>query len=80
MIVAGNTSVLYAALERAPVQGKRTRDEAVRVLRKAQDPTPHTFALCRSSAMRSLTWCVVHSMMRPGRELRGMAYRVGLAG
>lgn len=72
--------VFYADLGRALSQERRTRSEAVRLLRKAEDLAPQ---LIRNSPFVRET--VADLMQRSpndtvGRELRGMAYRFGLAG
>lgn len=70
----------YADLGRALAQDKRTRGEAVRLLRKAEDLAPQ-----RIRNMPFVRETVTNLVQRTqhdtvGRELRGMAYRFGLAG
>jgi len=72
--------VFYADLGRALAQEKRTRGDAVRLLRKAEDLAPQYIRnkpLIRET-VADLMQRAQHDTV--GRELRGMAYRFGLAG
>lgn len=70
----------YADLGRALAQDRRTRGDAVRLLRKAEDLAPQ-----RVRNMPFVREAVTDLMYRTqrdsvGRELRGMAYRMQVAG
>lgn len=70
----------YADLGRSLAQDKRTRGEAVRMLRKAEDLAPQRVR--NMPFVRETVADLMHRAQHDsvGRELRGMAYRFGLAG
>lgn len=69
----------YADLGRALAQDKRTRDDAVRLLRKAENLAPQRVR--NMPFVRETVTDLVNRAPRgtAGRELRGMAYRMGLS-
>ena len=77
---AGRRAMFYADLGRGLATERTTRDRAVIALRKAEDNAPQ---LIRSNfyVREAVTNLLGRSRGgTPGRELRGMAYRMGLAG
>jgi hypothetical protein len=77
---AGRRAMFYADLGRGLATERTTRDRAVIALRKAEDNAPQ---LIRSNfyVREAVTNLLGRSRGgTPSRELRGMAYRMGLAG
>jgi hypothetical protein len=72
-------AMFAASISHGLGQDRRHGDEAVRALRQAEDLSPQRM---RSSLhVRSLVMALLGQPMRPAslRELRGLAYRVGLS-
>lgn len=77
---AGRRAMFYADLGRGPGAERSTREQAVTALRKAEDIAPQQIR-ANPYVRETVTDLLRRARKDAGeRELRGIAYRMGLAG